>query len=286
MEELQAQVVDAGRPDTAVRDPQKNRDAVIGKLVARQRKEARARWALRVVAFIVVFAGWQVVGGAINPLFLSTPTKILTAMWDMFKSGEMLTALGDSTAVIGIGFGAAVVVGVPLGILMGRSNLLNTLLAPYVNALFVAPRVALVPLILIWFGIGMQAQLVVVFLSCVFEVMINSYAGARNVSAAWIETARSFGAKRGQVFFQVVMPGSVPFIMTGLRLGIGHAVIGMVVSQMFLALSGLGEMLVNYGDRFETANVFGVVIVISVVGVLLTHAVELVEKRFTYWKAS
>ena len=149
-----------------------------------------------------------------------------------------------------------------------------------------APRVALVPLILIWFGIGVEAQFVVIFLSSVFEVMINAYAGARNMNSAWVETARSFGATRSQVFFQIVMPGSVPFIMTGLRLGIGHAVIGMVVGQMFLALSGLGEMLVDFGDVFDTASVFAVVIVISVFGVILTNAVQLLERRFTNWRVA
>jgi NitT/TauT family transport system permease protein len=241
---------------------------------------------LRAIAFIVVFAGWQIVGSSINPIFLSTPTQIVRAFWDMAVSGQLLSALGESAAVLAIGFLAAVVVGVPLGVLMGRSSVLDTLLSPYVNALFVAPRVALVPLILIWFGIGVEAQFVVIFLSSVFEVMINAYAGARNMNSAWVETARSFGATRSQVFFQIVMPGSVPFIMTGLRLGIGHAVIGMVVGQMFLALSGLGEMLVDFGDVFDTASVFAVVIVISVFGVILTNAVQLLERRFTNWRVA
>jgi len=273
-------------PTTADRDPDRLRAQAIDRVVTRQKRARRQRWVLRAIAFVVVFAGWQIVGGSINPIFLSTPTEILRALWDMTLSGQLLKALGDSAAALGIGFAAAVVVGVPLGVLMGRNSVLDTLLSPYVNALFVAPRVALVPLILIWFGIGFEAQLVVIFLSSVFEVMINSYAGARNMNAAWIETARSFGATRSQVFLQVVMPGSVPFIMTGLRLGIGHAVIGMVVGQMFLALSGLGEMLVDYGDLFETASVFAVVIVISVFGVILTNSVQWVERRFTNWRVS
>jgi ABC-type nitrate/sulfonate/bicarbonate transport system permease component len=273
-------------PATSELDPDRHMAAAVERVVARQKKARWQRWVLRAIAFIVVFAGWQIVGSSINPIFLSTPTQIVRAFWDMAVSGQLLSALGESAAVLAIGFLAAVVVGVPLGVLMGRSSVLDTLLSPYVNALFVAPRVALVPLILIWFGIGVEAQFVVIFLSSVFEVMINAYAGARNMNSAWVETARSFGATRSQVFFQIVMPGSVPFIMTGLRLGIGHAVIGMVVGQMFLALSGLGEMLVDFGDVFDTASVFAVVIVISVFGVILTNAVQLLERRFTNWRVA
>jgi NitT/TauT family transport system permease protein len=204
----------------------------------------------------------------------------------MTTSGELPKALEVSLGVMGAGYGVAILVGVPLGLLMGRIKTLETILEPYVNALFVAPRVALIPLILIWFGLGLKAQFFVIFLSCVFPILINAFAGARDVSASWVETVQSFGASRRQQFTEVVLPGSVPFIMTGLRLGIGHAVIGMVVGQMFLALTGLGELLVNYGDLFKTANIFGVVIVISLLGVVLTAAVRRLEGRFANWKVS
>jgi ABC-type nitrate/sulfonate/bicarbonate transport system permease component len=260
--------------------------SVIEQAILKRKTDTRRRNWVRVITFIVVFGAWQLIGANINPLFLSTPTSILTALWKITLSGQIVTALLISLMVTGIGFAFAVVIGIPLGIFMGRWRFLETMLEPYVNALFVTPRVALIPLILFWFGIGLEAQIFVVFLSSVFPILINAYAGARDISKNWVDTARSFGANPRQEFIEVVLPGSVPFIATGLRLGIGHAVIGMIVAEMFLALSGLGGLLVNFGDRFQTANMFAVIIVIALLGVVLTAAVKKLEDKFAYWKAS
>jgi NitT/TauT family transport system permease protein len=243
-------------------------------------------WAIRALSVVVVLAAWEVLGASINPIFLSTPSRIALALWDITRNGQLFQALQLSLLGLVIGFGASIVVGVPLGILMGRSRTIEAALEPWVNALFVTPRVALIPLLLIWFGIGFQAQVVVIFLSSVFPIIINAYSGVRDISSNLVDTARSFCADERQLFFEVILPASVPFVMTGLRLGIGHAVIGMIVAQMFLALSGLGKLLVNYGDFYKTDYVFAVVIVIGVLGVLLTEAVKVVERRFAHWKES
>lgn len=261
-------------------------EAVIEQAIARKKHDTRRRWWIRAVTFVVVVCAWQLIGSNINPLFLSTPTAIVQALWQITASGAALEALLISLWVMAAGFALAVVVGIPLGIFMGRWRFLETVLEPYVNALFVTPRVALIPLILIWFGIGIEAQIFVVFMSSVFPILINTYAGARDISTNWVDTARSFGANSRQEFVEVVLPGSVPFIATGLRLGIGHAVIGMIVAEMFLALSGLGGLLVNYGDNFQTANMFAIIIIIGVLGVVLTAAVKRLENKFAYWKAS
>lgn len=260
--------------------------AAIAAVISRRRRDARMRWTIRTITFVVIIAGWEIVGSNINPLFLSSPSAIVQALWRLTVTGEILDALKISVWVMLVGFAFAVVIGIPLGILMGRTRFLEIMLEPYVNALFVTPRVALIPLILIWFGIGLNAQIFVVFLSSVFPILINSFAGARNVSKEWVDTARSFGANPRQQFFEVVLPGSVPFIATGLRLGIGHAVIGMVVAEMFLALSGLGGLLVNFGDLFQTANMFAVIIVVAVLGIILTATVKKLEDHFALWKSS
>lgn len=243
-------------------------------------------WLLRLVTLVIVLGGWELLGARVNPIFLSTPTRILAALADLIRNGQLFEAMRLSLLGIVLGFGAAIVVGVPLGIAMGRSRTVEAIFEPYANALFVTPRVALIPLLLIWFGIGFGAQVVVIFLSSVFPIIINSYAGVRDISANLVDTARSFCASERQLFFEVILPAAVPFIMTGLRLGIGQAVIGMVVAQMFLALSGLGKLLVNYGDFFKTDYVFAVVIAISVLGVALTEAVKAIERRFAHWKES
>jgi ABC-type nitrate/sulfonate/bicarbonate transport system permease component len=208
------------------------------------------------------------------------------ALWTITLNGQLLEALKLSVLGLVLGFGSAIIVGVPTGIWMGRSRTFESALEPWVNALFVTPRVALIPLLLIWFGIGFEAQVVVIFLSAVFPIIINSYAGVRDISSNLVDTARAFCANERQLFLEVILPASVPFVMTGLRLGIGHAVIGMIVAQMFLALTGLGKLLVNYGDFFKTDYVFAVVIVIGLLGVILTEAVKRVESRFAHWKES
>ena len=244
------------------------------------------KWVLRLISLVVVMGGWELVGSNINPIFLSTPSKIFVALIEMLRNGELARALGISIAGIAIGFSGALVVGIPVGIMMGRNRSFEYLLDPWVNALFVTPRVALIPLILIWFGIGFEAQVVVIFLSSVFPILINSYAGVRNISGSLVDVGRVFGASERQLFAEIILPASVPFIMTGLRLGIGHAVIAMVVAQMFLAQAGLGRLLVQNGDRFRTDNVFAVIIAIGLLGVALTEVVKLVERRYAHWKES
>ena len=243
-------------------------------------------WIVRVLSVIVVLAAWEVFGASINPIFLSTPSRIGLALWTIIRNGQLLEALRLSLLGLLLGYGLSIVVGVPLGILMGRSRTVEAALEPWVNALFVTPRVALIPLLLIWFGIGFQAQVVVIFLSSVFPIIINAYSGVRDISSNLVDTARAFCADERQLFLEVILPASVPFVMTGLRLGIGHAVIGMIVAQMFLALSGLGKLLVNYGDAFKTDYVFAVVIVVGILGVVLTEVVKQVERRFAHWKES
>jgi NitT/TauT family transport system permease protein len=142
----------------------------------------------------------------------------------------------------------------------------------------------LIPLIIIWFGLGVPAQIVVVFGTSVFPILLSTYAGVRNVPYDLIETAHAFGANERQLFYNIIIPSSVPFIMSGLRLGIGQAIIGMVVAQMFLGLSGMGFMLTKYGNMFETAYVFVVVLALAALGIVMTEAVKRLEQRYSLWK--
>ncbi|HVO89409.1 MAG TPA: ABC transporter permease [Casimicrobiaceae bacterium] len=242
------------------------------------------KWLLRAASLLVVLLAWQIVGGNINPIFLSTPTAIAKALGALVGNGELPKALGVSILVVLAGFAAAMLVGVPVGLLMGRFRTFEYLIDPYVNALYVVPRIALIPLIIIWFGLGVPAQIVVVFGTSVFPVLLSTYAGVRNVPNDLIETAHAFGATERQLFHSIIMPASVPFIMSGLRLGIGQAIIGMVVAQMFLGLSGMGFMLTKYGNMFETAYVFVVVLALAALGIVMTEAVKRLEQRYSSWK--
>lgn len=242
------------------------------------------KWFLRFGSIILVLIAWQIIGGNINPIFLSTPTAIGSAAVNVLASGELLSAMLVSVAVVLAGFSLAIVAGVPLGLLMGRFRTFEYLIDPYVNALYVVPRIALIPLIIIWFGLGAPAQIVVVFGTSVFPILLSTYAGVRNVPQDLIETAQAFGARERQLFFNIIIPASVPFIMSGLRLGIGQAIIGMVVAQMFLGLSGIGFMLTKYGNMFETPYVFVVVFALAALGIAMTEVVKRLEQRYTRWK--
>jgi NitT/TauT family transport system permease protein len=233
---------------------------------------------------VVVLVAWQVIGSSINPIFLSTPVAIAKAFAALLANGELVKALGISVLVVLMGFAVATIVGVPIGLLMGRFRTFEYLVDPYVNALYVVPRIALIPLIIIWFGLGVPAQIVVVFGTSVFPVLLSTYAGVRNVPDDLIETAHSFGASERQLFYSIIIPASVPFIMSGLRLGIGQAIIGMVVAQMFLGLSGMGFMLTKYGNMFETAYVFVVVLALAALGIVMTELVKRLEKRYSSWR--
>lgn len=242
------------------------------------------KWMLRLLSLIFVFSLWQYVGSRMNPVFLSTPVAVFDAAILVISSGELPGAMLISIGVVLAGFGLAIIMGVPLGLLMGRSRYAEYLLDPYVNALYVVPRIALIPLIIIWLGLGVQAQIAVVFGTSFFPILISTQTGVKNVGENLIETARAFGAKEYELMRKIILPASVPFIMSGLRLGIGQAIIGMIVAQMFLGISGMGFMLVNYGNQFATNYVFVVVLALAGLGVALTEAVRFVENRFSYWR--
>lgn len=242
------------------------------------------KWFLRITSICVVLSAWQIAGSRLNPIFLSTPTAIAEAFWATIRSGELPSAVLTSLGVTAAGFVAAMAVGIPVGLLMGRIRTIEYVLDPYVSALYVVPRIALIPLIIIWVGLGIPAQIVVVFGTTVFPILLSAFAGVRNVDRRLLETAYSFGASERQLFFKVIIPGSIPFIMSGLRLGIGQAVIGMIVAQMFLGIAGMGFMLTNYGNQFATDYVFVVVISLAALGIGLTELVKLAEKHFNHWR--
>jgi ABC-type nitrate/sulfonate/bicarbonate transport system permease component len=248
------------------------------------RRGWRNPWLLRGLSLAAVLLAWEILGARVNPIFLSTPSRIARAGMELMADGELSMALAVSLGVVAAGFFSAVAVAIPVGLAMGRSRVVEYLIDPYVSALYVIPRIALIPLIIIWFGLGIGAQVVVVFGTTVFPVLLSTYAGVRNVNVQLVETAQAFGASETQVFRMVILPACVPFIMSGLRLGVGQAIIGMVVAQMFLGMAGLGYMLVNFGNQFATSHVFVVVLALAALGVALTEVVKLAERRFSHWR--
>jgi ABC-type nitrate/sulfonate/bicarbonate transport system permease component len=239
---------------------------------------------IRVTTVGAFLIAWELYGRSLNPIFLSYPTAIALAAVDLVSSGELVSALLKSLQGLAIGFALAVVVGIGLGVLMGRYRALHHALDPFIVALYATPGVALIPLIMLWFGLGLSAKIVIIFEACFFPIVINTVAGVRNVSRANVDVARAYGASERQVMCLVVLPSSLPFIMAGIRLAVGRGVIGMVVAEFFTSLSGLGSLIIVFSNAFATAKLFVPVITLSLLGVSLTALAQQLERRLAPWK--
>ena len=239
---------------------------------------------IRIVAVLAFLVAWELYGRSINPIFLSYPTAIAAAAVELIGSGQLFSALLKSLQGLAIGFGLAIVLGIGLGVLMGRYRVLHMALDPFLVALYATPGVALIPLIMLWLGLGLAAKVVIIFEACFFPIVINTYAGVRNVSRSNVDVARAYGASDRQVLRIVVLPSALPFIMAGIRLAVGRGVIGMVVAEFFTSLSGLGSLIIIFENAFATAKLFVPVITLSLLGVSLTWLAQLIERRLAPWK--
>jgi ABC-type nitrate/sulfonate/bicarbonate transport system permease component len=236
-----------------------------------------------VLLFLIV---WQAAASArvVPPLFLPGPLDIVDAFVVLFAQGQIWNDIWVSGQELVYGYGLAVLIGLPLGLLMGWYRRLNYALDPFINFFYSTPRVALLPLLILWFGIGIWSKIAVVFLGSFFPIVINTIAGVRNLDAGLIKTSRSFGATDAQIFRTLALPGSVPFILAGLRLAVGHALIGMVVGELVAAQAGVGLMMAKAGATFQTSKVFAGLIIVAGTGIITTGILQRIEHRFQAWK--
>jgi NitT/TauT family transport system permease protein len=236
-----------------------------------------------VLAFVVV---WQLAAfrRVVPELFLPGPLDIANAFSAYIARGSIWPDMWISGQELMYGFGLSIIIGLPLGMLMGWYKRLNEALDPFVTFFYSIPRVALTPLLIIWFGIGINSKIAVVFLGAIFAIVINTAAGVRNLDPDLIKAARSFGASDAQLFRTVVLPGSVPFILTGLRLGLGHALTGVVVGELVAAQAGVGLMMATAGATFQTSKVFVGLVIVATTGVVMTNILSRIEQRFQSWK--
>jgi NitT/TauT family transport system permease protein len=200
-------------------------------------------------------------------------------------NGKLLENLAMSLWTLAAGFLLAVTLGVIIGVLMGRFSQVEHFLDLYINALMSAPMTAFVPLLIMWFGLGVQSRIAVVFLFAFFVIVINTMTGVKQVDRIFVEMARSFGAKELEVFFKVVLPAAMPAIMAGISIGMGRAVKGMVTAEMLLTLTGVGGMIMQYGSAFATDALFAVILTILMVAMIAMQLVKIVDRRLTGWKA-
>lgn len=248
------------------------------------RSKAAAPNLRRVGSVVVTLLLWEWYGRGVDPLFFSYPTAIIRAFTAMISSGELPQAFASSMKVLGTGWALSVLAGVSLGLLMGRYPVANYLLDGQISALYATPRVSLIPLIILWFGLGFQAKITVVFLSAFFPVVINTRAGVRSLPRSLEEIGLAETASEWQILRKILIPASLPYIIAGVKISVGRAVIGMVVAEMFTAINGLGGSIILHSNRFATDKMLAVVLVLALLGVLLTQAVAALEARAQPWR--
>ena len=237
-------------------------------------------------AVAITVAIWQAfwAAGKISPLFLSGPSAIVKQFRYGVTQGTLLADMRYSGTNFVIGFAMALVSGVVCGIIIGWYRKVRLIFDPFLNALYATPRIAMIPLIIIWFGVGMWSKVFIVFISAFFPILVNTVGGVRNMDRDLLRAARAFCASDWQIFTTLALPGSVPFILTGIRQGVALGLIGVVVGEMFGGSQGVGFMVMYGGQTFATDTLFVGVIIVAISGILLTSLAERLERRFSRWR--
>jgi NitT/TauT family transport system permease protein len=242
---------------------------------------------LGTISVVLFLTAWELVGNVfalINPMFMSAPSLIFKAAVQLFGSGEIWNDLRVSGIEFGWGYLLSVVVGVPFGIACGWYKKFAYICDPFVNAMNATPRVALLPLVIIWLGIGILSKVGIIFLGAVFPILINARDGVKTTPYNLLTAARSFGATEWQIFRSVVLPSTLPFILTGLRLGVGRALIGVMVGELYAATAGIGFMITVAGATFQTDKVFVGVLIFALTGMIAMELLTKLESRFDKWR--
>jgi NitT/TauT family transport system permease protein len=232
----------------------------------------------------VVLTAWELYGRSVNPILFTYPTAVAAAFVELVAKGELQRFLLQSLEVFAYGFALAVVVGIPLGIFLARSATLSLALEPYLHALYSTPTVAFIPLIVLWFGFRVPAKVVIVFLFMVFPVLINTQQGVKNLNQDLLEVARSFCSSERRLWSDLIIPSALPFILAGVNLAIGRGLVGMIVAEFFTSVAGLGYMIVQYANAFETAKLFVPIVVLMALGVTLIGLIKVIERKVAPWQ--
>jgi len=238
---------------------------------------------IRVASVAIFLALWEMVGRGVDPALFTTPSAVAVAAVDMIRSGELWTYLRPSLLVLLYGFALAVVFGIGIGLLLARFWVLDVALSVYITFLYSIPSVALVPLIVLWAGYEQTAKVIILFLFAFFPMVINTYQGVKAVDPKLVEVGRAFRCNEGQLWANIVIPASLPFIVTGLRLALGRGLIGMVLADLYTALSGVGYLIARTAATYRVDRMFVPIVALGLLGVTLTALLRIAEKYVAPW---
>jgi NitT/TauT family transport system permease protein len=251
--------------------------------VAEKRRLPRS--AITVLSVTLVLVIWELFGSQINPVFGSYPSAIAAAFWELARTGKLWSALYESLQPFVVGYALAIIIGIPLGLVVGRFRTMDAALGIYITAGYAMPLVALVPLLILWLGLGFKVKVAVIFLMSLFPICINTWVGVTAVPKTLIEVGKSFVAPDSVILRRIVLPATLPYIMAGIRLAVGRAVVAMVVAEFFTTISGLGAIIINSANNFDTATMFVPIVVLVVLAIGLNSLIGFVERRVAPWQA-
>jgi ABC-type nitrate/sulfonate/bicarbonate transport system permease component len=242
-------------------------------------------WVITVASLVVLLGAWEIFGRDVNPVFGSYPSAIAEAGWQLARTGKLWAALSDSLRPFLLGYGLAILIGVPIGLVTGRFRTVEAAIGIYITAGYAMPLVALVPLLVLWLGLGFAVKVAVVFLMSVFPICINTWVGVTAVPKTLIEVGKSFVAPDSVILRRIVLPATLPYIMAGIRLAVGRAVVAMVIAEFFTSISGLGAIIITSANNFDTATMFVPIVILMVMAIGLTYLIGAVERWVAPWQA-
>ncbi len=236
------------------------------------------------VSLLGGFALWEIVGRNTSAAFMAPLSATLVRLVELARAGTLGREVASSLTLFATGFAGAAIVGIPFGLVLARVRRLREALDLYLTILYAMPMVALIPFILSLMGFGFAPKVLVVFLFAVFPIIYNTLEGARSIKPELLEVARSYRSGEWALWRDVVIPYTLPFAMTGVRLAIGRAFVGMVAAEFFLSASGLGELIMTASQNFDTAGVFAAMLIIALLGLALTRLGSMIEAHFARWR--
>ncbi|WP_341895734.1 ABC transporter permease [Ferrovibrio terrae] len=253
-----------------------------------ERAETRKRWGIRIGQVLIglaILGIWQFASGRlIDDFFISSPIAVAVKLWIWTRNGTLANAFAYTMQAMVLGFIIGSVSGFIIGFLLGRSDTAAKLFDPYITAIYCLPKIALAPLLIMWFGIGLESKVAMAALIVFFLVFLNTFAGVRDVSAIHINAARIMGANGWQLLRYVIFPSAAAWVLTGLKVSVPYALIGAVVGELISSNRGIGFLIGQASGMFDTAGVFAGLVVLAVTGMVLNSALKALETHLLRWR--